>query len=125
MKKIKILGLVVVFVLPLLFFSTIRTEGASEISVVIIQCGGNPLAVNQVDIFDSFSISPTDPDYVECTFGSTDSLCNKGDSCAECLAACVDETKAAGGVNEVAGVAVSGSSTKTTVTYTLFEDDST
>jgi len=123
MRKIKILGLFVVFVLPLLFFSTIRTEGASEISVVIIQCAGSPLTVNQVDLFDSFS-DLTNPDYVECTFGDTDSLCNKGDPCAVCLAACVDETKAAGGAGEVAGVAVTGSSVKTTVTYTLFEDDS-
>ena len=115
MRKIKILGLVVVFVLPLLFFSTIRSEGQPTLAVVIIQCAGNPLAVTQVDIFPLSGI------YTFCDDASGFS-CEKGDSCAECLAACIEETETAGGIGEVGGVAVSGSSNKTTVTYTLLED---
>ena len=114
MRKIKILGLFVVFVLPLLIFSTIRSEGAAPIlHVVIIQCAGSPLAVTQIDPFGTT--------YDFC--GGTNSVCNKGAACSECLAACIEETDAVSS-DEVAGVAVSGSSVKTTVTYTLFEDDS-
>ncbi len=117
MRKIKILGLVVVFVLPLLFFSTIRSEGAADIAVVIIQCGGIPLGVTQVDIFAAGVT------FIGCSRDGSDdpeSFCDKGDSCSQCLAACIVEIDALS--EDVLGVAVSGSTHKSAVMYTLFEE---
>jgi len=80
MRTIKVLGLFVIFVLTLLFFSTTRTyAGAMGLSVAIIQCTGQPSLIVSADITDEQGTCQTTAD------------CEVGDLCASCLSACLFE----------------------------------
>jgi len=83
MRTIKVLGLFVIFVFTLLFFSTTRTyAGAGAFSVAIIQCTGQPSLVVSADI--------TDPG-IPCDTSGGLSTCDVGDLCASCLSDCLAE----------------------------------